>query len=426
MEEYPEEIVYEGKRLRREMTEVGPVYVDEEGVVYPVQVLPEEVFRRPAAAEPAPVVEGIEIEVREAPPAPPAPPPAPEVPHAPPAPPPPAPTVPPTPPPPAPAPERVPAASPGERVPWRLLVGRAARQLLKELRGMVAGYRVTLPGALKGWAWLLAWTTISVGVGYVDKLVYGMVAAWGVIADAASIIAAPLHFIALSCVTLVAASLLLTLSRAWMAPRRRSVVDVILWTVVAVAFTWPLRKVWLIVVFSHAAGMLAALLMNFLPSLLTLAATLIIMVMSVSVLAILFLLALVIAMLPLVVYAMLILPLLFMAFYALHQAGRAAARFIDLGLPLLLGLFAVARRLAPGLADYAAAAAVLLSAAIAAGTQDYRWLRVAAAAIVVTFLPPAGLESLLEPAYRVYVETVGTPGAYYGYRLLVRLLEWTP
>ncbi|MEM1820269.1 MAG: hypothetical protein QXU64_01615 [Thermofilaceae archaeon] len=413
MEEYPEEIVYEGKRLRREMTDLGPVYVDEEGIVYPVQVLPEEVFRRPAAVEP--VVEGIEIEapergvVREAPPAPPAPPPAPQ---------PPAPTVPAAPPPPAPAPE---APPPRKRVPRRLLVG-----MQRELKGMIAGYRVTLPGALKGWAWLLAWTTIAVGVGYVDRLLHDYFSSWGVVADAASMIAAPLHFIALSCVTLVAASLLLTLSRAWLARGGRSVLDAVLWTVVAVAIAWPLRKVWLVVVFTQAAGMLASLLMAALPAVATLAGALLLALMGVSLLALMFLLLLALLFLPFIVYALLILPLLFMALFCLHQAGRAAARFIDLGLPLLLGLFAVARMLAPGLADYAAAAAVLLSAALAAGTQDYRWLRVAAAAIVVTFLPPAGLETLLEPAYRVYVETVGTPGAYYGYRLLVRLLEWTP
>ncbi|MEM1810277.1 MAG: hypothetical protein QW324_05390 [Thermofilaceae archaeon] len=413
MEEYPEEIVYEGKRLRREMTDLGPVYVDEEGIVYPVQVLPEEVFRRPAAVEP--VVEGIEIEApergaeREAPPAPPAPPPAPQ---------PPAPTVPAAPPPPAPAPE---APPPRKRVPRRLLVG-----MQRELKGMIAGYRVTLPGALKGWAWLLAWTTIAVGVGYVDRLLHDYFSSWGVVADAASMIAAPLHFIALSCVTLVAASLLLTLSRAWLARGGRSVLDAVLWTVVAVAIAWPLRKVWLVVVFTQAAGMLASLLMAALPAVATLAGALLLALMGVSLLALMFLLLLALLFLPFIVYALLILPLLFMALFCLHQAGRAAARFIDLGLPLLLGLFAVARMLAPGLADYAAAAAVLLSAALAAGTQDYRWLRVAAAAIVVTFLPPAGLETLLEPAYRVYVETVGTPGAYYGYRLLVRLLEWTP
>ncbi|MEM4852941.1 MAG: hypothetical protein QXQ60_05190 [Thermofilum sp.] len=413
MEEYPEEIVYEGKRLRREMTDLGPVYVDEEGIVYPVQVLPEEVFRRPAAVEP--VVEGIEIEApergaeREAPPAPPAPPPAPQ---------PPAPTVPAAPPPPAPAPE---APPPRKRVPRRLLVG-----MQRELKGMIAGYRVTLPGALKGWAWLLAWTTIAVGVGYVDRLLYDYFSSWGVVADAASMIAAPLHFIALSCVTLVAASLLLTLSRAWLARGGRSVLDAVLWTVVAVAIAWPLRKVWLVVVFTQAAGMLASLLMAALPAVATLAGALLLALMGVSLLALMFLLLLALLFLPFIVYALLILPLLFMALFCLHQAGRAAARFIDLGLPLLLGLFAVARMLAAGLADYAAAAAVLLSAALAAGTQDYRWLRVAAAAIVVTFLPPAGLETLLEPAYRVYVETVGTPGAYYGYRLLVRLLEWTP
>ncbi|MEM0459611.1 MAG: hypothetical protein QXZ31_07055 [Thermofilaceae archaeon] len=420
MEEYPEEIIYEGKRLKREMTDLGPVYVDEEGVVYPIQVLPEEVFRRPAAAEPAPVVEGIEIEapervaeVKEAPPPPPAPPPEPQ----------PAPTVPATPPPPAPAPERPP---PRERVPRRPQVGRAARQLQRELKGMIAGYRVTIPGALKGWAWLLAWTTVSVGVGYVDKLLYGYFSSWGVVADAASIIAAPLHFIALSCVTLVAASLLLTLSRAWMARGGRSVLDAVLWTVVAVAFTWPLRKVWLVVIFTQAAGMLVTLLMAALPAVATLAGTLLLALLGAGVLALLVLSLLAIIFLPFIVYALLILPLLFMALFCLHQAGRAAARFIDLGLPLLLGLFAVARMLAPGLAEYAAAAAVLLSAALAAGTQDYRWLRVAAAAIVVNFLPPAGLETLLEPAYRVYVETIGTPGAYYGYRLLVRILEWTP
>ncbi|MEM1909434.1 MAG: hypothetical protein QXT79_08680 [Thermofilaceae archaeon] len=413
MEEYPEEIVYEGKRLRREITDLGPVYVDEEGIVYPVQVLPEEVFRRPAPVEP--VVEGIEIEapergaVREAPPAPPAPPPAPQ---------PPAPTVPAAPPPPAPAPE---APPPRKRVPRRLLVG-----MQRELKGMIAGYRVTLPGALKGWAWLLAWTTIAVGVGYVDRLLHDYFSSWGVVADAASMIAAPLHFIALSCVTLVAASLLLTLSRAWLARGGRSVLDAVLWTVVAVAIAWPLRKVWLVVVFTQAAGMLASLLMAALPAVATLAGALLLALMGVSLLALMFLLLLALLFLPFIVYALLILPLLFMALFCLHQAGRAAARFIDLGLPLLLGLFAVARMLAPGLADYAAAAAVLLSAALAAGTQDYRWLRVAAAAIVVTFLPPAGLETLLEPAYRVYVETVGTPGAYYGYRLLVRLLEWTP
>ncbi|MEM4958468.1 MAG: hypothetical protein QXX12_01160 [Nanopusillaceae archaeon] len=413
MEEYPEEIVYEGKRLRREMTDLGPVYVDEEGIVYPVQVLPEEVFRRPAAVEP--VVEGIEIEApergaeREAPPAPPAPPPAPQ---------PPAPTVPAAPPPPAPAPE---APPPRKRVPRRLLVG-----MQRELKGMIAGYRVTLPGALKGWAWLLAWTTIAVGVGYVDRLLHDYFSSWGVVADAASMIAAPLHFIALSCVTLVAASLLLTLSRAWLARGGRSVLDAVLWTVVAVAIAWPLRKVWLVVVFTQAAGMLASLLMAALPAVATLAGALLLALMGVSLLALMFLLLLALLFLPFIVYALLILPLLFMALFCLHQAGRAAARFIDLGLPLLLGLFAVARMLAAGLADYAAAAAVLLSAALAAGTQDYRWLRVAAAAIVVTFLPPAGLETLLEPAYRVYVETVGTPGAYYGYRLLVRLLEWTP
>ncbi|MEM1522383.1 MAG: hypothetical protein QXU69_05120 [Thermofilaceae archaeon] len=415
MEEYPEEIIYEGKRLRKEMTLAGPVYVDvEEGVVYPVQVLPEEVFKRPAA------VEGIEIEapervaeVREAPPPPPpAPPPAPE--------------VPPTPPPPAPAPERVPAAPPGERVPRRPQVGRAARQLQRELRGMIAGYRVTLPGALKGWAWLVAWTTVSVALGYVDRLVYDRVAAWGVVADAASIIAAPLHFIALSCVTLVAASLLLTLSRAWMARGGRSVLDAVLWTVVAVAFTWPLRKVWLVVIFTQAAGMLVSLLMAALPGIATLAGALLLALLGAGAIALLVLTLLAILFLPFIVYALLILPLLFMSLYALHQAGRAAARFIDLGLPLLLGLFAAARMLAPGLAEYAAAAAVLLSAAIAAGTQDYRWLKVAAAAIVVNWLPLAGIESLLEPAYRIYVETVGTPGAHYGYRLLHRLLEWTP
>ncbi|MEM4044140.1 MAG: hypothetical protein QXU60_07020, partial [Sulfolobales archaeon] len=94
--------------------------------------------------------------------------------------------------------------------------------------------------------------------------------------------------------------------------------------------------------------------------------------------------------------------------------------------PLLLGLFAVARMLAPGLADYAAAAAVLLSAVLAVGTQDYRWLRVAAAAVVVNWLPLAGLESLLEPVYRVYVEVVGTPGAEAGYLLFTELLERTP
>ncbi|MEM4061167.1 MAG: hypothetical protein QXK11_11760 [Pyrobaculum sp.] len=32
--EYPEEVVYEGKRLQRVGTELEPVYVDEEGVTY--------------------------------------------------------------------------------------------------------------------------------------------------------------------------------------------------------------------------------------------------------------------------------------------------------------------------------------------------------------------------------------------------------
>jgi len=35
--EYPEEVVYEGKRLRRVGTELEPVYVDEEGVTYPLR-----------------------------------------------------------------------------------------------------------------------------------------------------------------------------------------------------------------------------------------------------------------------------------------------------------------------------------------------------------------------------------------------------
>ncbi|MEM4667328.1 MAG: hypothetical protein QW498_08525 [Thermofilum sp.] len=418
MEEYPEEVVYEGKRLRREMTEFGPVYVDEEGVVYPVQVLPPEVFEKPA-------VEGIEIEVperevekpveAEAAPAAPAPAAQPAAPL-----------------PAAPAPATAPAAA----APFRTEAVRArrapprarwtARRLRRELKGMIAGYRVTLPGALKGWASLLGWTTIAVGLGYVDRLLYDYFSGWGAVAEAGSIIAAPLHFIALSCITLTISSLLLMLSRVWLARGGRSVLDAILWTVVAVAFTWPLRKVWLVVTFTQAAGMLVSLLMAALPAVATLAGAMLAALMGVSLLALLFLLLLALLFLPFIVYALLILPLLFMSLYALHQAGRAAARFIDLGLPLLLGLFAVARMLAPGLADYAAAAAVLLSAAIAAGTQDYRWLRVAAAAVVVNWLPLAGLESLLEPVYRVYVEVVGTPGAEAGYLLLVELLERTP
>lgn len=415
MEEYPEEVVYEGKRLRKEVTELGPVYVDEEGIVYPVQVLPPEVFEKPAA------VEGIEIEVPEREVEKPV-----EAEAAPAAP---APAAQPEPLPAAPAP----AAAPAAAAPFRTEAVRArraarltARRLQRELKGMIAGYRVTLPGALKGWASLLGWTTVAVGLGYVDRLLYDYFSGWGVVAEAGSIIAAPLHFIALSCVTLTVSSLLLMLSRTWLARGGRSVLDAILFTVVAVAFTWPLRKVWLVVTFTQAAGMLVSLLTAALPAVATLAGTLLLALTGVSLLALMFLLLLALLFLPFIVYALLILPLLFMSLYALHQAGRAAARFIDLGLPLLLGLFAVARMLAPGLADYAAAAAVLLSAVLAAGTQDYRWLRVAAAAVVVNWLPLAGLESLLEPVYRVYVEVVGTPGAYYGYRLLSRLLEWTP
>lgn len=306
---------------------------------------------------------------------------------------------------------------------------RAARQVAREVRDAFFAQGVYFPLALQKLAFATAYTVLIVLIAYADRILYNWLQPYGVLTDVASVLAAPLHFIALTSLTLLASTLLLTIVRVWRGRGLKkgvwtvNLVEAVAFTVMATLLAWLCRNVYIVVLVGVAAGIVGEVAVHSTLFLLpyTILGALLSLKLSWLVILVVLLLSI---LLPFVAYFLVVPLLLVIQLLLLGRQTRELQKTLDLGLVLMLGLFALLRALAPSLAAAAAVAGVLIAGILAVSTGDIGWLRLIAAVIAVWWSPlDWRLDEFLEPVYTAYVEIVGTPGAYYGYRLLKLLLQ---